>query len=90
MKLLLTLMITGSALLIAGGDIIPVEVVTKYEKIEVKLNRCIKPDIEKCPGCVDIAELCPYNGEDLPLAKTEVCEGLNTPNQDQRRNQYRY
>jgi len=24
-----------------------------------------------------VAELCPYNGEDLPIAKTEVCEGLN-------------
>ena len=76
MKLLLTLIIAGSALLVAGGDIMPVEVVTKYEKIEVKLDRCIKPDIEKCPDCEDIAELCPYNGEDLPIAKTEPCEGL--------------
>ena len=78
MKLLSTLMIAGSALLIAGGDMRPVEVVTKYEKVEVKVaSRCFKPNIKKCPDCEDVAELCPYNGEDLPIAKTEACEGLN-------------
>lgn len=77
MKLLLTLMIAGSALLVAGGDIMPVKVVTKYEKIEVKVaSKCFKPNIKKCPDCEDVAELCPYNGEDLPIAKTEICEGL--------------
>jgi len=78
MKLLSTLMIAGSALLIAGGDMRPVELVTKYEKVEVKVaSRCFKPNIKKCPDCEDVAELCPYNGEDLPIAKTEACEGLN-------------
>ncbi|HIM93627.1 MAG TPA: hypothetical protein EYM49_01135 [Campylobacterales bacterium] len=78
MKLLITLMIAGSALLIAGGDMRPVELVTKYEKVEVKVaSRCFKPNIKKCPDCEDVAELCPYNGEDLPIAKTEACEGLN-------------
>ncbi len=95
MKLLLTLMIAGSALLIAGGDITPVQVVTKYEKIEVKLSKCIKPNIKKCPDCVDVAELCPYNGEDLPIAKTEICEGLARQHQQNQRQsqsqpQYRY
>ena len=76
MKLILALMIAGSALF-AGGDIMPVEVVTKYEKAEVRVDtRCFKPNIKKCPDCDDVAELCPYNGEDLPIAKTEVCEGL--------------
>ena len=90
MKLLLTLMIAGSALLIAGGDIRPVEVVTKYEKIEVKIaSKCFKPNIKKCPDCEDVAELCPYNGEDLPIAKTEICEGLLKQNQAQHQNQYR-
>ncbi len=76
MKLILALMIAGSALF-AGGDIMPVEVVTKYEKAEVRVDtRCYKPNIKKCPDCEDVAELCPYNGEDLPIAKTEVCDGL--------------
>jgi len=76
MKLLLALMLAGSALF-AGGDIMPVKMVTKYEKAEVKAaTHCYKPNIKKCPDCEDVAELCPYNGEDLPIAKTEVCEGL--------------
>ena len=79
MKLLLSLMIAGSALLIAGGDLMPVQVETKFEKMEVVAaapTKCYKPNIKKCPDCEDVAELCPYNGEDLPIAKTEVCEGL--------------
>jgi hypothetical protein len=80
MKLLLALMVAGSALF-AGGDILPVKVVTKYEKAEVKVDtRCYKPNIQKCPDCEDVAELCPYNGEDLPIAKTEVCQGLQQAN----------
>ena len=76
MKLLLALMVAGSVLF-AGGDIRPVKIITKYEKAEVQISdRCFKPNIEKCPDCDDVAELCPYDGEDLPIAKTEVCEGL--------------
>ncbi|MBU1669068.1 hypothetical protein KKC13_11670 [bacterium] len=69
MKLLVSLMIAGSALLIAGGDIMPVEVVTKYEKPSVK---CYKPNIQKCPDCDDVAEICP-DDPTLPMAKTEPC-----------------
>lgn len=97
MKLLLTLMVAGSALLVAGGDIVPVKVVTKYEKMEVKLDKCIKPNIKKCPDCVDVAELCPYNGEDLPIAETTACEGLERlkhqqqqQHQQRRQPEYRY
>ncbi len=99
MKLLLTLMVAGFALLNAGGDIRPVKVVTKYEKVEVKVaSKCYKPNIKKCPDCVDVAELCPYDGEDLPIAKTVVCEGLLRQQQAQHRqqaqhqnqNQYQY
>lgn len=73
MKLLLSLMIAGSALLIAGGDIMPVEVVTKFEKAEAPVQRgCYKPNIQKCPDCDDVAEICP-DDPSLPIAQTEPC-----------------
>jgi len=77
MKLLLSLMIAGSALLVAGGDIMPVEVVTKFEKMEPAPapSRCYKPNIKKCPECDDIAEICPDDAS-LPIAKTEPCTAL--------------
>lgn len=69
MKLLLSLMITGT-MLFAGGDILPVKV---YEKPVIqKAQGCYKPNIAKCPGCVDVAEICPDNPQ-LPMAKTEPC-----------------
>jgi hypothetical protein len=76
MKLLLSLMIAGTALF-AGGDIIPVQVVTVFEKpmLAPAATNCYKPNIKKCPDCEDIAELCPDDPK-LPLAKTEVCEAL--------------
>ncbi len=76
MRLLLALMITGVTLF-AGGDIRPDRVVT-YQKptVQLKHRGCYKPNIKKCPDCEDVAELCPYNGEDLPLAETSTCEGL--------------
>ena len=78
MKLLLSLMVASSALLIAGGDIMPVQIETKYEKMEVVVaapTKCYKPKIKKCPDCEDVAELCPDDPQ-LPIAQTEVCEGL--------------
>jgi len=78
MKLLLSLMVTSSALLIAGGDIIPVQVETKYEKMEVVAaapTKCYKPNIKKCPECEDVAEICP-DDVNLPIAKTIPCETL--------------
>jgi hypothetical protein len=72
MRLLLAL-IVASATLFAGGDIRPDRVA--YQKPVVKHKGCYKPNIKKCPDCEDVAELCPYRGEDLPLAKTELCEG---------------
>ena len=80
MKLLLSLMIAGAALF-AGGDILPVEVVTKFEKPVVVVQKaqptrgCYKPHIKKCPDCVDVAELCPDDPQ-LPVAKTVPCEAL--------------
>jgi len=73
MKLILSLMIAGTALF-AGGDLIPVEVVTKFEKPVVS-TKCYKPNIKKCPDCEDVAMLCPDDPK-LPIAETEVCEGL--------------
>ncbi len=82
MKLLLSLMIAGSALLIAGGDIMPVEVVTKFEKMEPAPapSRCYKPNIKKCPECDDVAEICP-DDPSLPLAKTMPCHALELQQQ---------
>ena len=76
MKLLLSLMIAGSALF-AGGDIIPVRTVTVFEKpmLAPAPTNCYKPNIQKCPDCEDVAELCPDDPQ-LPIAKTEVCEAL--------------
>ena len=76
MKLLLSLMIAGSALF-AGGDILPVQVQTVFEKpiLAPAPSRCYKPNIEKCPDCEDIAEICPDDPQ-LPIAKTEPCDAL--------------
>ena len=84
MKLLLALMITGITLF-AGGDIRPDRVI--HRKPVVHHQGCYKPNIKKCPDCEDVAELCPYNGEDLPLAETTVCEGLIRQQQAQQANQ---
>lgn len=76
MKLLLSLMITGTALF-AGGDLIPVQTVTVFEKPMLKPtpSGCYKPNIQKCPDCEDVAELCPDDPQ-LPIAKTEPCDAL--------------
>ena len=78
MKLLLSLMITGTALF-AGGDILPVKPITRFEKPVVVSKPapkgCYKPNIKKCPDCVDVAELCP-DDPNLPVAQTVPCEGL--------------
>ena len=78
MRLLLSITIL-SALLFAGGEIRPERV--KVQK-PIQHNRCYKPNIQKCPDCEDVAELCPYNGEDLPEAETTPCEGLLRENQE--------
>ena len=78
MKLLLSLMIAGSALF-AGGDILPVQVQTVFEKPMLapapSSSRCYKPNIEKCPDCEDIAEICPDDPQ-LPIAETVPCDAL--------------
>ncbi len=77
MKLLLSLMITGTALF-AGGDMLPVQVITKFEApvmAKPAPSKCYKPNIQKCPDCEDVAEICPDDAS-LPMAKTEVCEAL--------------
>ena len=79
MKILLSLMIAGTALF-AGGDIIPVQTVTQFERpaiVQKATRGCYKPNIQKCPDCEDVAELCPDDAS-LPVAKTEHCEALVT------------
>ncbi|CAA6825888.1 MAG: Unknown protein [uncultured Sulfurovum sp.] len=72
MKLLLSLIIAGSALF-AGGDILPVQV---YQKAAPAPTKCYKPNIQKCDDCEDIAMLCP-DDPNLPLAQTEPCQAVN-------------
>ncbi|CAA6816588.1 MAG: Unknown protein [uncultured Sulfurovum sp.] len=73
MKLLLSLMIAGTALF-AGGDILPVQIMEKpVMQKQAPTRGCYKPNIQKCPECVDVAEICPDNPE-LPMAQTEPCE----------------
>jgi hypothetical protein len=75
MKLLISLMIAGSAVLFAGGDLLPVKV---YQKPAPAPTNCYKPNVQKCPDCVDVAEICP-DDPSLPLAETEPCE-IKLPN----------
>jgi hypothetical protein len=72
MKLLLSLMVIGTVLF-AGGDIRPMQI-HKPQVVQKTQRGCHKPNIQKCPDCEDVAELCPYNGEDIPLAETEPCQ----------------
>jgi len=75
MKLLLGLIVAG-ATLFAGGDIKPRKVYKPVVQKQQQHKNCYKPNIKKCPDCEDVAELCPYQGEDLPIAETQPCEGL--------------
>jgi len=83
MKLLLSLMIAGTVAF-AGGDILPVQVQTQFDEPVVVQKQqpkqqhhrgCYKPNIPKCPDCVDVAEICP-DDPSLPVAETVPCEGL--------------
>jgi len=76
MKLLLSLIITGSALF-AGGDILPVKVYQKPVMQKQAPRGCYKPNIQKCHDCVDVAEVCPDNPS-LPIAQTEPCEATSS------------
>ena len=81
MKLLLSLMVASSALLFAGGDILPLQVRTKYEPVVrtqykpvVRKQRgCYKPNIQKCVNCVEVAEICP-DDPNAPIVESIPCE----------------
>jgi len=78
MKLLLSLMVLGATLLFAGGDILPIKHYQPrdvYKPVVRKQRGCYKPNIKKCPNCVDVAELCP-DDPNLPIVETVPCEGL--------------
>ena len=70
MKLLLSLMVAGATLLCAGGDILPIKV---YKPMVQKQSGCYKPNIQKCPNCVEVAEICPDN-PNLPIVESIPCE----------------
>ena len=75
MKLLLSLMVAGSAVLFAGGDILPMPVRAKQQPVVQKQRGCYKPNIQKCPDCVDVAEICP-DDPNVPIVQSEPCQGL--------------
>ena len=75
-KLLLSLMVTGATLLVAGGDILPVKMYKAervYKPVVQKQHGCYKPNIQKCPNCVDVAEICP-DDPNVPIVETVPCE----------------
>jgi hypothetical protein len=74
-----TLLLSLSFMLFAGGDILPVEPMTKFEQMESdwvnKMDGYIPTEtLVKGDGCLptlEPAELLPYNGENIPDAQTE-------------------
>ncbi len=72
MKLLLSFMVLGATLLVAGGDIRPIKVRT-YKPVVQKQRGCYKPNIRKCPNCVDVAEICP-DDPNVPIIESIPCE----------------
>jgi hypothetical protein len=73
MKLLLSLMVAGATLLFAGGDILPVKVYKPEIVVQQKQRGCYKPNIQKCPNCVDVAEICP-DDPNVPIVESIPCE----------------
>jgi hypothetical protein len=73
------LSILSSYLLFAGGDILPIEPMTKFEKMDNKWSNQIdtpEETLKSGEGCLNIdnlepAELLPYSNEDIPDAQTE-------------------
>ena len=78
MKKLYLLPLSGF-LLFAGGDIMPVEPMTKFEKMDNEWSNqmdTLEEPLTKGEGCfndddIEPAELLPYNNEDIPDAQTE-------------------
>ena len=73
MKLLLSLMVAGATLLFAGGDILPVKMYKPTAPVVQKQRGCYKPNIQKCPDCVDVAEICP-DDPNVPIIESIPCE----------------
>ena len=71
MKLFYMLLLSISALF-GGGDILPVAT-PNHDLKEQPIILAIGPQKPKCNDCGEPAELLPYNGEDIPLAKTFPC-----------------
>jgi hypothetical protein len=82
MKIII-LLISCTFALMAGGDILPVEPMTKFEKMDndwiSNVDQKIEEDITKGEGCIPgalaSAELLPYSGEDIPDAQTMSYSG---------------
>ena len=73
-----------SLTLFAGGDLLTVEPISKYEKMEYAFNNYVdnadiensfKPTVvDNCvTTCGEAATLLPYYGEDIPIALTMLC-----------------
>jgi hypothetical protein len=65
MKLSVVLIFFLSSLF-GGGGVGSIDIITKYEKQDIK-------DANHCETCGEPAKLLPYNGEDIPEAQTYPC-----------------
>ena len=70
MKLLLSLMVAAATVLFAGGDILPIK---QYKPVVQKQSGCYRPNIQKCPNCVEVAEICP-DDPNVPIVESIPCE----------------
>jgi hypothetical protein len=73
MKLLLSMMVVSSTLLFSGGYIAPIKQKVEYKPVVQKQRGCYKPNIQKCPNCVDVAEICP-DDPNVPIIESVPCE----------------
>jgi len=74
----------------AGGDILPVDSISKFEKMDNEfvnnymddkdVQNSFKPTlVDNCvTNCGEPAEIFAYHGENIPLAETFLCEAYDS------------
>jgi hypothetical protein len=75
MKFLLILL-TLSSFLLAGDVFSTNEAVEHYKQIDKNYDKSNKVTKKDCDTCGTPAILLPYNGEDIPSAKTFPCSSI--------------
>ena len=85
-----TISIVLSLSLFAGGDILPVDPISKFEKMDNEfannywddrdVENSFKPTVvDNCvTSCGEAAEILAYYGENIPLAETSPCEAYES------------